>query len=135
MNAIALQLDDTDAPARGHESCAALDAATQACQRIAPLWPLAHFVAVNPFLGLTDRSFTEVAGLMAGTAGARMTMPRAFYREAVAHGRIGEQDLALALRRLPRNSPAPRDLPSLHRALQDPPSAEPAPWASALDAA
>ncbi|MGN2242303.1 YbcC family protein [Frateuria sp. GZRR33] len=135
MNAIALQLDDTDAPVPGHESCAALDAATQACQRIAPLWPLAHFVAVNPFLGLTDRSFTEAAGLMAGTAGARMTMPRAFYREAVAHGRIGEQDLALALRRLPRNSPAPRDLPSLHRALQDAPLAEPAPWASALDAA
>ncbi|MBP1474158.1 DUF2309 domain-containing protein [Frateuria sp. MAH-13] len=135
MNAIALQLDDTDAPASGHAPRAVLDAATQACQRIAPLWPLANFVAVNPFLGLTDRRFTEAAALMAGTAGARMTMPRAFYREAIAQGRISEPDLALALRRAPRSSAVPRDVPSLHRALREATSPELAPWATAVDAA
>ena len=28
-----------------------------ACRRIPPLWPLKNFVAVNPFLGLSDRQF------------------------------------------------------------------------------
>ncbi|UGB39544.1 YbcC family protein [Frateuria soli] len=134
MNAIALELHDTDAPAPESEPCAVLDAAAQACQRIAPLWPLTQFVAVNPFLGLTDRTFTDAAGLMARVAGARMTMPRAFYREAIAAGRISEQDLALALRRMPRGSDAPRDLEALDRALRDAPSPAPVAWASAVDA-
>ncbi|MBS0244795.1 MAG: DUF2309 family protein, partial [Proteobacteria bacterium] len=30
-----------------------------ACRRIAPLWPLKHFVAVNPFLGFTQEPFAE----------------------------------------------------------------------------
>lgn len=29
-------------------------AITRACGKIAPLWPLKHFVAVNPFLGFSD---------------------------------------------------------------------------------
>ncbi len=71
-------------------------AAEEAIRRIAPVWPLKHFVAVNPFLGLADRSFEEAAGVMAGV-GARMTMPRAFYAEAIAAGRITDADLADAL--------------------------------------
>jgi GTPase involved in cell partitioning and DNA repair len=27
----------------------------KACKKIAPLWPLENFVAVNPYLGLTDK--------------------------------------------------------------------------------
>ena len=37
---------------------AALEATVRAaCRRIAPLWPLKHFVAVNPFLGFSGQSF------------------------------------------------------------------------------
>ena len=36
----------------------------EACNRIAPLWPLHSFVAVNPFLGLSDMPFAEAAQLM-----------------------------------------------------------------------
>ena len=32
-----------------------------ACQKVAPLWPLSHFVAVNPFLGYTQQSFESAA--------------------------------------------------------------------------
>lgn len=79
------------------QACSTLDAASAACRRIAPLWPLQHFVAVNPFLGLSSRSFTEAAQILAQAAGARMTLPRAAYAEALASGRITNADLATAL--------------------------------------
>ena len=41
------------------EATLTLAAAQQACRRIAPLWPLKHFVAVNPFLGVVDQRFAE----------------------------------------------------------------------------
>lgn len=68
-----------------------------ACRRIAPLWPLESFVAVNPYLGLTGRRFGEVAELLASTAGARATLPAAFYLDAVASGRITNDDLLFAV--------------------------------------
>ena len=68
-----------------------------ACRRIAPLWPLESFVAVNPYLGLTGRRFGEAAELLASTAGARATLPAGFYLDAVASGRITDDDLVFAL--------------------------------------
>lgn len=64
---------------------------------VPPLWPLATSVAVNPFLGQADRSLPETAGLLARAAGARVTMPRAWYLDQVRSGRIGMDDLADAL--------------------------------------
>ncbi len=74
------------------------DAAARAAGRIAPLWPLDSFVAVNPFLGLSERRFAEATAQLARAAGARTTMPRAFYLEAIDGGRIAEEDLGAALR-------------------------------------
>jgi hypothetical protein len=68
-----------------------------ACNRIAPLWPLKHFVAVNPFLGFTGESFAETCATMRRVARTDMLMPRRFYREAIAAGVIGDGDLAAAL--------------------------------------
>lgn len=67
------------------------------CRQIAPVWPLASFVAVNPYLGFADRSLEDVADHMAKTAGARTAMPLSFYREAIEQGRITEDDLLAAL--------------------------------------
>jgi uncharacterized protein len=67
------------------------------CNRIAPLWPLKHFVAVNPFLGMSHLRFEQAAATLERVAGARMTMPRAFYCEQVAAGRIRRDDLRQAL--------------------------------------
>ena len=55
-----------------------------ATHAVAPVWPLSSFVAVNPFMGLADRSVAEAAHAVARTAGARMTMPRKSYLEARA---------------------------------------------------
>ncbi|HUN90852.1 MAG TPA: DUF2309 domain-containing protein [Burkholderiaceae bacterium] len=81
-------------------SRARLESAAQAaCRRVAPLWPLKHFVAVNPFLGFTDRSFHAACTTMRRVARIDMLMPRAFYRDAMARGEITEADLEQALQR------------------------------------
>lgn len=72
-----------------------------ACARIAPLWPLKRFVAVNPFLGFTDQPFAAACAAMRRIADADMLMPRAYYREALADGTLADADLATALARLP----------------------------------
>ena len=69
----------------------------RACHRIAPLWPLKHFVAVNPFLGFSDHSFGAACATLRRVAGADMLMPRAFYRASVAAGTIEDEDLVAAL--------------------------------------
>ena len=68
-----------------------------ACNRIAPLWPLKHFVAVNPFLGFTGESFAKTCATMRRVARTDMLMPRRFYREAICAGVIEDGDLAAAL--------------------------------------
>ncbi|MBS0330680.1 MAG: DUF2309 family protein, partial [Proteobacteria bacterium] len=51
-----------------------------ACARIAPLWPLKHFVAVNPFFGLIDHSFQDASDTLARITGSSLYMPRAYFR-------------------------------------------------------
>ncbi|MGZ7294670.1 putative inorganic carbon transporter subunit DabA, partial [Streptococcus pyogenes] len=69
----------------------------RACNKIAPLWPLKHFVAVNPFLGFSDQSFSATSATLRRVAGVDMLMPRNFYREALAAGRIEDRDLEAAI--------------------------------------
>jgi len=121
MNATALKIREQASaapPAHTDNARFVLDAAHQACRRIAPLWPLKQFVAVNPFLGMTDRSFADATRLMVDAAGARMTMPRAFYRDAIAEGRVTDQDLAQALQRKRGAAAGMDDVSALHQRLR-----------------
>lgn len=77
-------------------------AARAACKRIAPLWPLKHFVAVNPFFGLADKSFAEASIWLERVARTDMLMPRAFYAEQLASGAITDEDLLAAIGTGPR---------------------------------
>jgi hypothetical protein len=94
-----------DPPGRAHHAepptsvqRPAIDAAIdRACNKIAPLWPLKHFVAVNPFLGFSDQSFASTCATLRRVAGVDMLMPRTFYREALAAGRIEDRDLEAAI--------------------------------------
>lgn len=82
---------------RGPDPDALNRAIQQACRRLAPVWPLSSFVAVNPFLGFADMPFAQAAGELRRLTGARLLMPRAFYRDAMTQGRIAPTDLAAAL--------------------------------------
>ncbi|PZO47293.1 MAG: DUF2309 domain-containing protein, partial [Alphaproteobacteria bacterium] len=69
-------------------------AITQACARIAPLWPLKHFVAVNPFLGFADQSFGETCQTLLRVTRTEMLMPASFYAARIEDGTISDTDLA-----------------------------------------
>jgi hypothetical protein len=80
-----------------------------ACNRIAPVWPLDRFVAVNPFHGLVEQRFEEAAATFRRIADARMYMSRTWYREQLDSGRITDEDLAEAAR-LCNSDLTPREL-------------------------
>jgi uncharacterized protein YbcC (UPF0753/DUF2309 family) len=84
-----------------------------ACKRIAPLWPLKHFVAVNPFLGFANQSFHATCATLHRVARIDMLMPRAFYRQELALGTITKQDLSAALSAAPRDWHAPPTVEAL----------------------
>ncbi len=78
-------------------------AASQAAGRIAPLWPLKSFVAVNPLMGMAENDLQDAGYLSARTLGARLTMPRSYYAERIAEGRIRDEDIAMAIQELSRH--------------------------------
>lgn len=73
------------------------DPVARALKRIAPVWPLSDWVAVNPYLGLSQHDFCQADGLLRRVAGTGLFMPRAFYREQMARGRITRSDVVAAL--------------------------------------
>ena len=83
-----------DAAPGGATVLAAVEAAAR---RVPPLWPLESFVAVNPFLGWTEQDFGEAARSVGDAWGARLTMPRAFYRAELQAGRIADRHLEASL--------------------------------------
>lgn len=64
-----------------------------ALQRVPPLWPLTHFVAVNPFVGLLDRPFAEACTTLQRTVGAAPVLSPAEYLAARWRGEIHATDL------------------------------------------
>ena len=95
------------------------DAIDRAGRKVAPLWPLQHFVAVNPYFGIADQGFTEGAITMARAAGATTTMPRTYYAEAIDTGRITDADLAEALAEAPADVELPADAAGVKAAARE----------------
>ncbi|MCL4352235.1 MAG: DUF2309 domain-containing protein [Firmicutes bacterium] len=77
-----------------------MDKVEAACQHIAPLWPLKNFVAVNPYFGLSNQAFWQAHETLERITGTGLCMPRAYYHEQIARGRITRADLAAALQQL-----------------------------------
>lgn len=76
-----------------------LKAARHACLRVAPLWPLDSFVAVNPFAGLVGHPFADVCGMMEHITHQALLMSADYFQQRFDSGRISHADLAEALRR------------------------------------
>lgn len=94
--------DNTDAEFHHALATDIAAAARAACNRIAPLWPLKHFVAVNPFFGLADKTFTEASVWLERVARADMLMPLSFFVRKIELGEIAGEDLAAAIATGPR---------------------------------
>ena len=104
-----------------------------ACKRIPPLWTLKNFVAVNPFVGLSDQHFIEAAKLMQQVGHGEMLESAEFYRDQISSGRIQEKDFQAAVKLAGKNLPADlsgeinfANLEALKNALADSPAQNPA---------
>lgn len=86
-----------------------------ACQMIAPVWPLKNFVAVNPYFGMAGKPFWKAGADLERITGTGLCMPREYYREQVASGRITRKDLAEAL----RQTGSSWDVAALEKALSE----------------
>nr|WP_297351938.1 DUF2309 domain-containing protein [uncultured Caldimonas sp.] len=76
-------------------------ACEQACNAIAPTWPLDRSIAVNPHWARTALPLRRVAARMAVLADIQVFPPRDHLRQAWEEGRIAPADLAHALATLP----------------------------------
>lgn len=77
-----------------------LEAAVAASQRIAPLWPLKSFVAVNPMLGFTDTPFTQAAHTLGRTGATQAMMPKTYFVQAIKDQRLRDRHIDTALSEL-----------------------------------
>ena len=73
----------------------------QACQAIAPTWPLDRAIAVNPHWSRIGQPVRRVGARMAVLAGIQVFPPRDRQLRAWTAGRIRPEDLAAALDRSP----------------------------------
>ena len=90
-----------------------IDRVDAACRRIAPLWPLKNFVAVNPYFGLSHQRFWQADQTLKRLTGVGLCMPHPYYQAELANRRITQSDLAAALKELG----SPWDVPSFERTL------------------
>lgn len=76
-------------------------ACSQACQAIAPAWPLDRAIAVNPHWSRIGMPLRQVAARMAVLGGIQVFPRRDQQRQAWEEGRISPVDLDHALRQVP----------------------------------
>ncbi|MET3119668.1 uncharacterized protein YbcC (UPF0753/DUF2309 family) [Undibacterium sp. GrIS 1.8] len=76
-------------------------ACNQACQAIAPAWPLDRAIAVNPHWSRISMPVRRVAARMAVLGSVQVFPSRDQQLKAWCEGRISAADLTLALRQLP----------------------------------
>lgn len=68
-----------------------------ACSRVPPLWPLKNFVAVNPFIGLSSKSFLDACALVRRVTKGDMMMPLDYYQQQLEDRKISNDDLQGAI--------------------------------------
>lgn len=72
------------------------EALNNACEAIAPVWPLDRWIAVNPWWGMRHLPMARVAGQLAQRGPIHILMPPQFYHDQWQAGRITEADLRQA---------------------------------------
>jgi len=66
-------------------------------KKIAPLWSLENFVAVNPYLGMADTEFSKAMDFLNKSSQAKATLPVSFYLKALREGKMTRAHIAEAL--------------------------------------
>ncbi|QDV75569.1 hypothetical protein Spa11_37880 [Botrimarina mediterranea] len=66
-------------------------------ETIAPVWPLADYVAVNPYMGLTGTDFLTAREWLRGVSDCELLMPLTYYRQRFVDGYFGRAEIELAI--------------------------------------
>ena len=107
MNSIDLAPQASEVSIDQNETVARVQAACeQACEAIAPTWPLDRSIAVNPHWARIRMPVRSVAARMAVFGRIQVFAPRALQRRAWQEGRIHATDLVHALAMLPAGDAA-----------------------------
>ena len=117
------------------------DAIAQACDRIAPTWPLDQFIAVNPYWGWIGSTAPQAAAALGALAGTHLTMSRADFANHWRAGELKAEHLQTAIDRqgsalstskliaaMQTPEPPLRPLPLLTERMQSLAPAAPLPW-------
>jgi len=86
-----------------------LDAARGALDRVAPMWGLDSFVAVNPYWGYRQSGFIDSVVSVRSFAGAALLMPLDYYAAQYRSGSITEARISAAIRSLIASKALPPD--------------------------
>lgn len=89
---------------------------------IPPLWPLADYVAVNPWLGLSDMRFLDARQLLSSVRDCDLLMPREYFQSLLSERCLAHSDIKAAFARCLEEYPEvfkEFDLDELRAALDD----------------
>lgn len=112
------------------------EALQKACGKIAPLWSLENFVAVNPYMGMTNQPFGKVADQLSKIGGVRMTMPLSYYLKVMKEGKIDANVLERILdQKQPLGIAEPKQFLKLVKKMADQDDAPQAQMATVADVA
>ncbi|SFJ57452.1 YbcC family protein [Planctomicrobium piriforme] len=83
----------TITPATAKAETTLLELLTEIEDTVPPLWPLADYVAVNPFVGLTGQTFLEARQLLSQVRDCDLLMPREHFQSQWHQGHITLADV------------------------------------------
>ncbi|MFM8269088.1 MAG: DUF2309 domain-containing protein [Pseudomonadota bacterium] len=70
------------------------------CEQVAPIWPLANFIAVNPLQGFEKKSFREAVEIARALYHAKGVPDLGYFHDQFKKGRIVTSDLVDAIKKL-----------------------------------
>jgi uncharacterized protein YbcC (UPF0753/DUF2309 family) len=65
--------------------------------KLAPVWPLQDYVAVNPYSGFADHGLLTARGVFRSVSNMELMMPADYYRQQFANGTISKSDIDAAV--------------------------------------
>ncbi|MBX3423969.1 MAG: DUF2309 domain-containing protein [Pirellulaceae bacterium] len=83
------------------------EALAEVTQVIAPVWPLQDYVAVNPYAGISHRSFLDARAYLKAFSDCETLMPIEHYAAEYHHGRLTQEDIQSAINELAATGVSP----------------------------
>lgn len=90
-------MSDVTSPCNLKSTAFLHDILSQVQSKITPVWPLADYVAVNPFAGFSHHDFLETAAQLTSVASIELFMPLDYYRQQYRVGNLTRESINTAL--------------------------------------